>query len=116
MATRVLGRTGLVVNEIGMGGIPIINVPFKRAVKVVRRAYEMGVNYFDTARAYRDSEAKMGEALKDVRDKVYIATKGHSYQNAPNAKEAGRRAQEDLETSLRELKTDYVDVWHVNES
>jgi len=115
MGERVLGRTGLVVNEIGMGGIPIINVPFKRAVKVVRRAYEMGVNYFDTARAYRDSEAKMGEALREVRQEVYIATKGHSYQNAPSAKEAGKMAQEDLETSLRELKTDYVDVWQVHD-
>lgn len=115
MKEKVLGRTGLVVKEIGMGGIPIIRVPFKRAVKVVRRAYEMGINYFDTARAYQDSEAKMGEALKDVRSEVYIATKGHSYQNAPNAKEAGKKAQEDLEISLRELKTSYIDVWQVHD-
>ncbi len=115
MRTRTLGRTGLEVAEIGMGGIPIIGVPFDRAVKVVRRAYELGINYFDTARAYRDSEAKMGKALKRVRHKVYIATKTNGYQRTKSSAEGGKAAREDLETSLKELRTDYIDVWQFHD-
>ena len=104
---RALGRTGLEVTEIGMGGIPIINVPFERAVKVVRRAYDLGINYFDNARAYRDSESKMGKALRRVRKHCIIATKTHH--------RTAKEAWEDLETSLRELKTDYIDIWQLHD-
>lgn len=65
---RRLGSTDLQVSVVGFGGIPIIALSRVQAAKVVRYAYEKGINYFDTARAYGDSEEKIGAALKDVRD------------------------------------------------
>ncbi len=100
---RRLGRTGLQVSVIGFGGIPIIALSRKEAEKVVRYAYEKGINYFDTARAYGDSEDKMGAALKDVRDDVVIATKTHQ-----RTKEDAARAG--LKQSLRNLQTDRIDI------
>jgi len=73
MQKRRLGRTGLQVSVVGFGGIPIIALSRDAARKVVRYAYERGINYFDTARAYGDSEEKIGAALKDIRDQVIIA-------------------------------------------
>ena len=102
MNTRILGRTGLEVTEVGLGGIPIIGVPFERGVRIVHRALDLGINYIDTARGYRDSEAKIGEAMKARRDECYLATK------------TGQRARDEawaeIQTSLSELKTDHVDV------
>lgn len=63
MRTRSLGRTGLQVSEIAFGGIPVMTRPVADAVAVLRRALELGVSYFDTARGYGDSEVKMGRAL-----------------------------------------------------
>lgn len=100
---RRLGRTGLQVSAIGFGGIPIIALSRKEAEKVVRHAYEKGINYFDTARAYGDSEDKIGAALKDVRDDVVIATKTHQ-----RTKEEAARAG--LKQSLRNLQTDRIDI------
>ena len=103
MQQRRLGRTGLQVSVIGFGGIPIIALSRDEAEKVVRYAFENGVNYFDTARAYGDSEEKIGAALEDVRDNVIIATKTHQ-----RTKEAAARAG--LKQSLRKLRTDRIDV------
>jgi len=103
MHRRRLGRTGLQVSVVGFGGIPIIALSREKAEKVVRYAYEKGVNYFDTARAYGDSEEKMGAALKDVRDEVVLATKTHQ-----RTKEAAARAG--LKQSLRNLQTDRIDL------
>jgi aryl-alcohol dehydrogenase-like predicted oxidoreductase len=69
------GKTGLMVSELGFGGIPIIRLDEEAAVWVLRRAYESGITFYDTANAYRDSEKKIGRALGDVRDKVILATK-----------------------------------------
>ncbi|MEM1549482.1 MAG: aldo/keto reductase [Candidatus Methanomethylicia archaeon] len=103
---RTLGRTGLKIFPIGFGGIPIQVVEDREAIKVIRRAYELGVNFYDTARVYGSSERKIGEALNDVREEVIIATKttAKSYENAIK----------DLETSLSELKTDYIDIWQLH--
>ncbi|RLE53855.1 MAG: aldo/keto reductase [Candidatus Methanomethylicota archaeon] len=103
---RVLGRTRLKVSILGFGGIPIRTLTLNEAVKVVRRAYEVGVNFYDTARNYVDSERKIGAALKDVRSEVYIATKtaSRSYEDA----------MKDLEVSLAELGTSYIDVWQLH--
>lgn len=98
-----LGRTDLKVSVIGFGGIPIIALSRERAEKVVRHAYERGINYFDTARAYGDSEEKIGAALKDVRDEVILATKTHQ-----RTKEDAARAG--LKQSLRNLQTDRIDL------
>ncbi|MFQ6134116.1 MAG: aldo/keto reductase [Armatimonadota bacterium] len=98
---RTLGRTGLEVTEVGLGGIPIIRVPFERAVKITHRALDLGINYIDTARAYRDSEAKIGEVMKTRREECYLTTK--------TTGRTRKEAQEQFATSLKELKTDYVD-------
>ena len=106
MKKRTLGRTGLKVRLLGFGGIPIQRVTEDEAIQVVRRCYELGINYFDTARAYTVSEERMGKALDDVRDDVYIATK------------SGRRTKDEvlqeLETSLMNLRTDWIDVYQLH--
>ncbi len=103
MRKRRLGRTGLHVSVVGFGGIPIIALSRREAEKVVRYAYEKGISYFDTARAYGDSEEKIGAALKDVRDEVVIATKTHQ-RTREDAARAG------LKQSLRKLQTDRIDI------
>ena len=70
-----LGRTGLLVTKTAFGALPIQRISKADAVKLVRRAYEAGINYFDTANMYTDSEGKLGEALHDVRQNVVISTK-----------------------------------------
>ncbi len=104
---RRLGRTDLQVSVVGFGGIPIIALSRVQAAKVVRYAYEKGINYFDTARAYGDSEEKIGAALKDVRDEVIIATKSHQ-----RTKEAATRAG--LKQSLRNLQIDRIDLVQIH--
>jgi len=103
MQKRRLGRTNLNVSIVGFGGISIIGVSVKNAVKIVRRAFDLGINYFDTARAYGDGEEKFGTALKDVRDRCIIATKTHQ-----RTKEEAARIG--LKQSLRNLCTDRIDL------
>lgn len=103
MQMRRLGGTGLEVSIVGFGGIPIIARSRSEAEKVVRHAYEKGITYFDTARAYGDSEDKIGAALKDVRDEVVLATKTDQ-----RTKEDAARAG--LKQSLRNLQTDRIDI------
>lgn len=98
----LLGSTGIKVNKDGFGALPIQRISTEAAVKLVRRAYESGMDFFDTARSYTDSEEKLGLALSDVRDKIIIATK----TSALKAEDFWK----DLETSLHNLKTDYVDI------
>lgn len=98
-----LGTTGIQVPQNGFGALPIQRDSKEVAVKIVRRAYEGGMRFFDTARAYSDSEEKVGEALSDVREHIYIATK--TMAHTPEA------FWEQLETSLRLLKTDYIDIY-----
>lgn len=103
MKTVKLGRTGLVVNRNGFGALPIQRDSREEAVRLLKKAYDHGIRFFDTARAYTDSEEKVGEALSPVRSQVILATKTHA-----QTPEAFRR---DLETSLRLLKTDYIDIY-----
>ena len=103
MAEMTLGRTGLVVEQSGFGALPIQRISEQEAVKLVRKAYEGGMNYFDTARAYTDSEQKLGVAFEGMRDKVIIATK--TMATTVDA------FWKDLEESLRLLRTDYIDVY-----
>lgn len=99
---RTLGKTGLKVTTLGFGCM-ITSDP-----TVIERAADIGINYFDTARGYQNgnNERMVGAALKSRRKQLYISTKTH----APT--KAG--ALEDLDTSLRELQTDYVDVWYLH--
>lgn len=103
MTTVTLGRTGITVNKNGFGALPIQRVDADYAGKLLRKAYDAGVTYFDSARAYTDSEEKIGLAMSDIRDKIYIATKTMST--------TVEGFWEQLHESLRLLKTDYIDVY-----
>ena len=98
-----LGRTDLTVSRSSFGALPIQRVSAAEAGMLLRKAFDGGINFFDTARAYSDSEEKMGLALTDIRDKIIIATK-----TAARTPETFRN---DLETSLRLLKTEYIDIY-----
>lgn len=103
MAEVTLGRTGITVNKNGFGALPVQRVSEETAVMLLRKAYDHGITFFDTARAYSDSEKKLGLALEGIRDRVVIATK--------TAADRGEAFWEDLEESLRLLKTDYIDIY-----
>ena len=98
-----LGRTELYVSKNGFGALPVQRVGMEEAAKILRHAYEGGINYFDTARFYTDSEEKIGRALGDVREKIIISTKTMATTVAG--------FWEDLNTSLSLLGTDYVDIY-----
>ncbi|HET6461897.1 MAG TPA: aldo/keto reductase, partial [Syntrophales bacterium] len=102
-----LGKTGLKISEVGFGGIPIIRLDMETAVKVLRRAYERGITFYDTANVYRDSEEKMGRALGGMRKKIVLATK--TFQRE------GAKAMAHLENSLRMLKTDCIDLYQFHQ-
>ena len=103
MQTVRLGRTNIVVSKNGFGALPIQRVTSDEAVRILRKAYEGGINYFDTARFYTDSEEKIGEALSDVRKNIIISTKTMRTETEGFWRE--------LDTSLRLMKTDYVDIY-----
>lgn len=98
-----LGKTEIVTNKNGFGALPIQRISDEEAVKIVRRAFEKGVTFFDTARFYTDSEHKLGLALSDVRDQVFISSKTAAVKPEDFWK--------DLETTLTNLKTDYLDIY-----
>ena len=98
---RTLGKTGLKVSGVGYG------IGFVPVTEVVARALDMGVNYFDTSRDYGDSEEIFSGIIKGRdRSKIVIATKSPSRRKADILK--------DLDTSLKALGTDYVDIWHLH--
>ncbi len=101
-----LGRTGLLVSRVSFGCIPIQRIGGGEAVSLLRKAYDSGVNFFDTARAYTDSEQKIGRAFEGMRDRVIIATK-------TMAKDAGE-FWADLSVSLKSLNTDYIDLYQLH--
>ena len=103
MRKIILGKTGLEVTKTGFGVLPIQRVSFDEAKLLLKKAYDAGINFFDTARAYSDSEEKIGYSLADVRENIIIATKTHS----KNVEEFW----EHLDTSLNKLKTDYIDIY-----
>ena len=78
MAKVTLGSTGITVEQNAFGALPVQRDNMETAVKILRKAYDGGMRFFDTARAYTDSEEKIGEAHSDVRDKIYIASKTHA--------------------------------------
>jgi predicted aldo/keto reductase-like oxidoreductase len=90
------------VSQVGFGGTWIAELPPPQAIDVVKHAYELGINYFDTARWDGDSEEKIGEALKGTRDQCVIATK--------TGNRAKRESLQDLTVSLKNLQTDYIDI------
>lgn len=98
-----LGRTQIVVDKNGFGALPIQRVDDETAVKILRSAFEGGIRFFDTARAYSDSEHKLGLAFEKIRDQLFISTK--------TAATRGEELFKDLEQSLKNLKTDYIDIY-----
>jgi len=106
MKTVRLGATALEISEIGFGGIPIIPLPREEAVSVVRHSLGRGITFFDTANMYPTSEEKLGIALKPDRSRVVIATK--------TAQRDAKGAAEHLELSLRQLQTDWIDVYQLH--
>ena len=98
-----LGTTDITVNKNGFGALPIQRISQEDAVHLARKAYKAGIRFFDTARAYTDSEVKLGEAFDGIRTEVYIATK----TAAQNAEDFWK----DLHTSLTNLRTDYIDLY-----
>ncbi len=103
MAKVTLGNTGITVEKNSFGALPIQRISKEEAVKLLRRAYEHGISFFDTARWYTDSEEKLGEAFDGIREKIFIATK----TGASNAEEFWK----DINISLGKLRTDYVDIY-----
>ena len=106
MKNVTLGKTGITVPQNGFGALPIQRVSKDEAVYLLRKAYDGGMRFFDTARAYSDSEEKVGAAFGDGyinRDEIIIATK----TGAKNPEDFWK----DLETSLEKLKTDHIDIY-----
>lgn len=103
---KILGKTGLKVKTFGFGGIPIQRISEEEAIEVVRKCYDLGVNYFDTARNYSNSEDRIGKALEDVRENVYLATKSN--------KRTAEELNDELEISLKNLRTDYIDIYQLH--
>ncbi len=104
MEQVTLGRTGITVCKNGFGALPVQRVKdFDDAKAILRRAYDGGINFFDTARFYTDSEEKIGYSLADVRHDIYISTK--------TAAVKPEDFWSQLETSLKNMKTDYIDIY-----
>ena len=103
MRQVTLGSTGITVPQNAFGALPIQRVSTEMAVKLLRRAYEGGMRFFDTARAYSDSEVKVGEAFDGMREKVFIATK--------TGAKTPEEVRSQLEISLKNLRTDYIDIY-----
>ena len=105
MQTVTLGTTGITVNKNGFGALPIQRISTENAVHLIKKAYDAGITFFDTARFYTDSEEKLGRSLcaRGLRHKVYIASKTMC------------NSVEDfwshLETTLKNLQTDYLDLY-----
>ena len=103
MTTVRLGKTEITVNKNGFGALPIQRITKSEAVYLLHKAFDGGINFYDTARAYTDSEEKLGEAFDGRRDRIRISSK------------TGARTAEDfwkdLEVTLRNLKTDHLDIY-----
>ena len=98
-----LGKTNLVVSRTGFGAIPIQRISDEDAAAILHRAFEGGINFYDTARGYTTSECRIGHAFRDIRDQVIIATKTHA--------KTGEEFEKNLATSLSELGSDYIDIY-----
>ena len=106
MEYTTLGKTGLKISRLGFGGIPIQKVTVQEVRTLMLAMAEKGVNYIDTARGYTVSEQYIGEALEGMRDKFVLATKSMARTKEAMAK--------DIETSLANLRTDYIELYQVH--
>jgi len=106
MEYRTLGSTGLKVSRLGLGGIPIQRTTQAVADEMLATCQDLGVNFIDTARVYRDSEEKIGKALKSRRSAFYLASK--------SARRDAAGFRQDLELGLKLLQTDYIDIYQLH--
>ena len=98
-----LGKTNLEVNKNGFGALPIQRRNMEDSIEILRTAYDAGIDFYDTAHFYTDSEEKIGNALGDVREDIYLASQSGA--------ETVEEFWSDLETSLKSMKTDYLDLY-----
>jgi predicted aldo/keto reductase-like oxidoreductase len=102
-----LGKTNLMVSEVGFGGIPLARVSKEKASKTLLRAIELGINFIDTANAYKDSEFKIGQTIKGVRDELILATKSTRRQK--------KELLGHIDNSLKMLQTDRIDLFQIHQ-
>lgn len=103
MKRIVIGKTGIEVNRLGFGGIPIQTVDENQAIETVLHAVEGGIDFIDTSRAYTTSEGRIGKALQQTDKKVILATK--------SPKRTSEEVLADLQISQKELQRDYIDIY-----
>ena len=106
MEYRILGKTGLSVSRMGFGGIPIQKIDAAGTRVLMEKLRAAGINYIDTARGYTVSESYLGEALEGIRQDFILATKSMARDKAGMAK--------DIDISLGNLRTDYIDLYQVH--
>ena len=106
MEYRTLGKTNLTISRLGFGGIPIQRIDAEGTRTLMHQLKDAGVNYIDTARGYTVSEEYLGYALEGIREDFVLATKSMS-----RTKEA---MEADIATSLKNLRTDYIDLYQVH--
>ena len=106
MKEITLGKTGIKTPQNAFGALPIQRVTMDEAVKILQRAYEGGMTFFDTGRAYSDGEEKLGQAFEGMRDKIFIASK--TMAKTPD------EFWKQLDISLTNLKTDYLDIYQLH--
>ena len=117
MQYRTLGKTGISISTLGFGAMRLPQIvsdgkqvfDTDESIKIIRRAYELGVNYIDTAPYYCEGESEIivGKAIKGIRDKEYLSTKN------PIEDDSGEHFMQRLEKSLKKLDTDYIDFYHM---
>ena len=132
MNQRLLGQTGIKVSEIAFGGVEI-GIPYgigvkskadmiseSQAIYLLHEAIDRGINFFDTARMYGDSESIMGQAFKDRRDQVVICTKCQHFHDRdghlPPSDKLKKIIKNSLQDSLNELKTGFIDVYMLHQA
>lgn len=103
---KLLGKTNMVINRVGFGGIPIQRITQEETNKVIGELINNNINFIDTARAYTISEEYIGNAIEGRREKFFIATKSMSRDY--------KSMKEDIEISLKNLKTDYIDLYQLH--
>ena len=101
-----LGQTGLMVTRTAFGALPIQRADMDTAIRILRKAFESGINFFDTARRYTDSEEKLGRALGDVRSQYILASKTMSATR--------EEALADVQKTLELTRSDYVDLYQLH--
>ena len=106
MEKRVLGKTGFEISAFAFGGIVVRDTPQEEANRIVARAVDRGINYFDVAPTYGNSQDILGPAIKPFRSKIFLACKTN--------KRTRDEAQEELHNSFKLLQTDYFDVYQLH--